>query len=77
MKGTYRKKRAVIIALAALAWSGVLLQFYLSLHSALENGKGVGGGLVSYFGYFTILTNVPAAILTDSSIQVPSAISEP
>jgi hypothetical protein len=57
MKGTYQKNKAVVIVLAALAWFGVLLQLYLSVHSAIENGRGVVGGLVSYFGYFTILTN--------------------
>jgi hypothetical protein len=58
MKGTYQKIRTAVIALAALAWLGVLLQLYLSLHSAIANGKGLIGGIVSYFGYFTILTNI-------------------
>jgi hypothetical protein len=58
MKGTYQKNMAAVIALAALAWLGVLLQFYLSLHSAIANGKGLMGGIVGYFGYFTILTNI-------------------
>jgi hypothetical protein len=58
MKGTYQKNRTAVIALAALAWLGVLLQLYLSLHSAIANGKGLIGGVVSYFGYFTILTNI-------------------
>ncbi len=41
MRGTYQKNKAAVIALAALAWFGVLLQLYLSLHSAIENGRGV------------------------------------
>lgn len=58
MRGTYQKNRAAVVALALLAWFGVLLQLYLSLHSAIGNGKGLIGGIVSYFGYFTILTNI-------------------
>lgn len=74
MKGTYPKNKAVVIMIAALAWCGVLLQFYLSLHSAIENGKGVVGGLVSYFGYFTILTNCLVCIsLTTPLIAAASS----
>jgi hypothetical protein len=73
MKGTYQKNKAVVIALAALAWLGVLLQLYLSLHLAIENGKGVGGGLVSYFGYFTILTNVLVCISLTMPLIVPAS----
>jgi hypothetical protein len=58
MKGTYQKNKALVVALAALAWFAVLLQLLLTLHSNIENGKGVVVGLVSYLGYFTILTNL-------------------
>ncbi|HEY2531950.1 MAG TPA: Pr6Pr family membrane protein [Xanthobacteraceae bacterium] len=67
MKGTYQKNKPLVIALTALAWLGVLLQLYLSLHSSIENGKGIVGGVVSYFGYFTILTNFLVCI----SLTVP------
>ncbi|MEO7206553.1 MAG: Pr6Pr family membrane protein [Steroidobacteraceae bacterium] len=75
MKGTYQKNKAVVIALAALAWLGVLLQLYLSLHSALENGKGVVGGIVSYFGYFTILTNCLVCICLTMPLIAPASSS--
>jgi hypothetical protein len=58
MKGTYQKNKALVIALAALAWFSVLLQLFITLHSNIENGKGVGSAIVSYLGYFTILTNL-------------------
>jgi hypothetical protein len=58
MKGTYQKNKVLVIALAALSWFSVLLQFFITLHSNIENGKGVGGGIVSFLGYFTILTNL-------------------
>jgi hypothetical protein len=75
MRGTYPKNKAVVIALAALAWCGVLLQLYLSLHSAIENGKGVVGGLVSYFGYFTIVTNCLVCITLTMPLLAPASAS--
>jgi hypothetical protein len=73
MKGTYQKNTAVVIALAALAWFGVLLQMYLSLHSAIANGKGLIGGIVSYFGYFTILTNFLVCFCLTLPLIAPSS----
>lgn len=73
MKGTYQKNKAVVIALAALAWLGVLLQLYLSLHSAIEDGRGLVGGLVSYFGYFTILTNFLVCIALTTPLLAPAS----
>jgi hypothetical protein len=73
MKGTYQKNKAFVIALTTLAWFGVLLQMYLSLHSAIENGKGIIGGIVSYFGYFTILTNFLVCISLTITVIAPSS----
>lgn len=73
MKGTYQKYRPAVIALAALAWLGVLLQLYLSLHSAIANGKGFAGGLVSYFGSFTILTNCLVCISLTMPLIAPAS----
>ena len=73
MKGTYQKNKASVIVLAVLAWLGVLLQLFLSLHSAIENGKGLVGGLVSYFGYFTILTNLLVCIALTTTLIAPAS----
>jgi hypothetical protein len=73
MKGTYQKNKTVVVALAALAWFGVLLQFYLSLHSAIANGRGLVGGLVSYFGYFTVLTNLLVCISLTLPLIAPAS----
>jgi hypothetical protein len=54
--------RAVVIALAALAWCSVLLQCVLSLQAAIHSGNSVGSGIVSLLGYFTILTNLLVCI---------------
>ena len=69
MKGTYQKNRSLVLALAALAWFSVLLQLMITLHSNVLNGKGVVGGIVSYLGYFTILTN----LLVCLSLTLPPA----
>src|ERR1700678_1772802 len=73
MKGTYQKNRALVLALTALAWCGVLLQLYLSLHSAIAHGTGVVAGLVSYFGYFTILTNLLVCVSLTTTLIAPAS----
>ena len=49
--------------LGAVAWAGVLLQLVLSLRMAASNGKTPLQGLVVYFGYFTLLTNLFIALI--------------
>ncbi|NND44041.1 MAG: Pr6Pr family membrane protein, partial [Xanthomonadales bacterium] len=44
------------------SWSGVLLQYYLSVTMALANGKTVGEGTLVFLGYFTVLTNLFVAL---------------
>jgi hypothetical protein len=53
-----QRRRLIASVFAAVAWFGVLLQGYLTLHSAMGNGKGITGGLIILLGYFTILTNL-------------------
>ena len=52
----------VLITLAVISWAGLLLQFWLSINLALANGKTVGDGVVGFFGYFTVLTNLFVAL---------------
>jgi hypothetical protein len=73
MRGTYGKNKALVIALAALAWFSVLLQLYVTLHSTLQNGKGVGGGIVSFLGYFTILTNLLVSVSLSMPLIAPAS----
>ena len=49
---------------AATAWAGLAIQLWLSLRIASVNGKSFGSGLISYLGYFTILTNLFVALAT-------------
>lgn len=66
---------AVPRVLAVVAWFGVLLQLWLSLNLALAKGKPAVVGLVAYFGYFTILTNIFVAIVaTAGSFRRPARI---
>lgn len=75
MRGTYRKNKALVIALAVLGWSSVLLQLYITLHNNILNGQGVAGGIVSYFGYFTIVTNLLVCIALTAPLASPGSAS--
>ncbi len=58
MNSPSRAEIIVRCLLGAVAWAGVLLQLILSLRMAASNGKTPIQGLVVYFGYFTLLTNL-------------------
>ena len=60
------KTRSAVAApalLAALAWFAILLQLWLSIQLGYANGKTLFDGLLAYFGYFTVLTNIFVALL--------------
>lgn len=61
------------LALAGLAWSGVLLQCYLSLQLATLNDKSMVSGLAEYFSYFTVLTNLAICISLSASLFAPAS----
>src|SRR3954451_9229372 len=61
-----RSRTLLVLLLAAVAWFAVLLQLWLSVRLALDNGKTPAAGLVAYFGYFTVLTNIFMAIVATS-----------
>jgi hypothetical protein len=50
--------RPYTIVAAVIAWLGVLLQCYLSMKLATDKGQTIAGGLIVFFGFFTILTNI-------------------
>lgn len=69
--------KAFVATSAALGWIALALQFYLSLQLSIAHGKGVFGGLVIYFSFFTILTNILAALaLTASLLRIRSSVAE-
>jgi hypothetical protein len=54
--------RPALALVAVIAWLGVLLQLYLSVRLTLGSGKPVVDGLVAFFGYFTVATNIFVAL---------------
>ena len=65
--------RVFTLVAALVAWAAVLLQFVLSLQLAVANGKGILGGIVIYFGYFTILTNLLVALALAAPLAAPTS----
>ena len=55
--------RPAAAGLATLAWAALVLQLWLSLRLAAGNGGGALQGLVAYFGYFTVLSNLFVALV--------------
>jgi hypothetical protein len=57
-------RRFVAVA-AMLGWAGLSIQMYLIFHSRWTLGASLIGGLVSFFSYFTVLSNtLVATVLT-------------
>lgn len=65
--------RAFAIPVAIVAWCALLLQLWLSLRLTQANGDGIGWGLVVYLGYFTILTNLLAALTVTLPVIAPQS----
>jgi hypothetical protein len=47
---------------ATLGWATLALQLYLTVRLARANGLGTVEGVIRYFSYFTILTNILVAV---------------
>ena len=60
-------------AVALVAWFGVVLQLALSLQLAVANGKSIGQGLVVYFGFFTVLTNILVGLTLTWPLTAPQS----
>lgn len=54
--------RRFAAAAAAVAWAALLLQLWLTMGIVINQGRGFAMGLVVYFGFFTVLTNLLAAV---------------
>ncbi|WP_122693126.1 Pr6Pr family membrane protein [Pseudomonas atacamensis] len=68
------RRRRLITGLAVLGWAGLAIQLYLILFARLSIGASLLGGLVSFFSYFTILTNtLVATVLTCAVSERESA----
>ncbi|KAB2520631.1 hypothetical protein F8N49_17780 [Pseudomonas sp. GXM4] len=68
------RRQRLITGLAVLGWAGLAIQLYLILFARLSIGASLLGGLVSFFSYFTILTNtLVATVLTCAVTKRESA----
>lgn len=68
------RRRRLITGLAVLGWAGLAIQLYLIFFARLSIGASLLGGLVSFFSYFTILTNtLVATVLTCAVTERESA----
>jgi hypothetical protein len=64
----------VFLALTAVCgWVGLLLQFPLTLANARSLGMTSPGGILTYFSFFTILTNFLIAIQASVAACLPSS----
>jgi hypothetical protein len=64
MPGSAARRRFVAVA-ALLGWFGLAIQLYLILYSRWSLDASLIGGVVSFFSYFTVLTNtLVATVLT-------------
>jgi hypothetical protein len=76
MNGASAKPKVFALSLATLAWFSVLLQCYLSLQLASQNGKSIGGGLTVFLSYFTVLTNLLICVSLTLSLMASSTLSD-
>lgn len=61
-KNNHKSSVFLMAAIALLAWIALGIQLNLLLEYGEQSGLTVGGTLARYFGYFTILTNLLAAL---------------
>ncbi len=58
-------RRHFVAVAATLGWAGLSIQMYLIFHSRWTLGASLIGGLMSFFSYFTVLSNtLVATVLT-------------
>jgi hypothetical protein len=62
--------RVLAVIAALVGWGTLVLQFYLLVFAS---GREVGVGIVNFFGFFTILTNILAALALTVSLLRPNS----
>jgi hypothetical protein len=66
--------RLFTIVAALIAWFGVILQCYLSLKLATDKGQTIADGLIGFFGFFTVLTNILVCLALTLPLLVSGAL---
>jgi hypothetical protein len=64
-------RRPVTSLAFIVAWSGVVLQCWLSLKSSHDAGQTLASGLISFFGFFTVLTNILVCLALTVLVRTP------
>ena len=70
MAETLTARRSTFVV-GVLAWVGLAVQLHLSLKLSLANGRSILGAIISFFSFFTILTNSLIAVGATFSYAVP------
>ena len=55
-------RRFALVA-AVIGWIAIVLQMALTVNKSLATGHGIGHGLVVFFGFFTVTTNIFMALV--------------
>lgn len=61
--------RALQIAGFLIGILGLVLQFAITIPAAMASGRSLGGAIVFYFSFFTILTNITAVTVHAASLS--------
>ena len=63
--------RLPALVVAALSWCALLLQLGIVLRTAVIHHSGIGPAIVSYLGYFTVLSNLFIALVGSAGAMSP------
>jgi hypothetical protein len=66
-------KRLLMVATVLAAWFALLLQFPLTMRTSIANGMTLIGAVLTYFSYFTLLTNLLVALVLTFSFIAPNS----
>ncbi|RIJ10473.1 hypothetical protein DXT77_11945 [Pseudomonas sp. 91RF] len=61
-------RRRLITSAAVLGWAGLGIQLYLIFFARVSVGASLLGGLVSFFSYFTVITNTLVAVVLTCTV---------
>jgi hypothetical protein len=65
-------KRVLMVTTASAAWFALLLQFSLTMRTAIANGVTLIGAILTYFSFFTLITNLIVALVLTFSLLAPN-----
>lgn len=67
-------RRVYAAGVALIAWVALAVQLWLTMGIVLEQGRGFAMGLVVFFGFFTVLTNLLAALVLTGHTAGPGFV---